>query len=158
MIHHMGIRTTQPELVAYKTLEPDESEAVSLAELNAELRRKGARPLEPTMIAFLDPKGSPGCRREIMIPVERKVEGVKTKMLTSMKVGFVVYSGTEKPIDYYYEALLKHVEERGLRPSGGLCRIEAVYPPEQIGLSYGSLIDEDAQEHWKIEIILPVED
>jgi effector-binding domain-containing protein len=158
MIHHMGVRTTQPELVAYKTLEPDESEAVALAELNSELRRKGARPREPTMIVFLDQRDAPSCRREVMIPVERKVEGVKTKTLPSMKAGFVVYSGTEKPIDYYYEILLKHIEERGLRPSGSVCSIEAVYPPEQMGLSYGSFIDEDAHEQWKTEIIIPVED
>ncbi len=158
MIHHMGVRTTQPELVAYKTLEPDESEAVALAELNAELRRKGARPREPTMIVFLDPRDASDCRREVMIPVEGAVEGVRTKMLPSMKAGFIVYSGTEKPIDYYYETLLKHLEERGLTPSGGVCSIEVVYPPEQVGLSYGSFIDEDAQEQWKTEIIVPVED
>jgi hypothetical protein len=39
----------------------------------------------------------------------------------------------------------------------GFCSIEAIYQPDQYGLSYGSFIDEDAQETWTTEILIPVE-
>ena len=50
MILHIGVKTTPSEFMAYKVLEPNEDDTVALAQLNSELRDKGVRPKEPTMI------------------------------------------------------------------------------------------------------------
>jgi len=157
MIDKMGVKTTIRELVAYKTLKPGENEVVEVARLNKVLYEGGARPRDPTMVLFYGPKDEPGCRREVIIPVERAVEGVETKMMPEMKVAFLVFIGTGRSVESYYEELYRYIEERGLRPSSGLCSIEAVYQPAEYGLSYGSFIDEDTPEHWSTEIMIPVE-
>jgi len=156
VILHIGVKTLDPQLVAYKALKPGDSDTEAFAELNAELHTKGAKPTDPTMIIYYDPKEAPGCRREVMIGVDRAVEGVSTKKLPKIKAAFIVYAGT-KNIGHYYEELTRYMESRGLKPAGGFCSIEAIYPPDQYGLSYGSFIDEDAQETWTTEILIPVE-
>ncbi|OGD52738.1 hypothetical protein A3K81_05370 [Candidatus Bathyarchaeota archaeon RBG_13_60_20] len=157
MIDKIGVKTTIREMVAYRALKSGESEVVELARLNKELYEKGARPRDPTMVLFYDPKEEPECRREVLIPVDREVEGVATKMMPELKVAFLVFIGTSRPVESYYEELYRYIEERGLRPASGMCSIEAVYQPAEYGLSYGSLIDEDAPEHWSTEIMIPVE-
>jgi len=157
MIDKIGIKTTIRELVAYRELKPEENEVTECAMLNSVLYRKDARPKEPTMVLFYDHKDEPGCRREILIPVDREVEGVDTKMMPEIKVAFLVFVGTENPVAYYYEKLYEYIEAQGLKPGSEMCSIEAVYQPKEYGLSYGSLIDEDTSEHWRTEIMIPVE-
>ena len=89
--------------------------------------------------------------------MERKVEGVDTKMMPEIKVAFLVFMGTHNPVSYYYEKLYEYIEEQGLKTSSEMCSIEAVYQPKEYGLSYGSFIDEDTPEHWRTEIMIPVE-
>ena len=156
MIDKIGVKTTVSELVAYKTLKTGESEVVEVAKLNKELYEKGARPRDPTMVLFYDPKDEPGCRREVIIPIDREVGGVDTKMMPEIKVAFLVFIGTSRPVESYYEELYRYIEERGLKPASDMCSIEAVYQPAEYGLSYGSFIDEDTPEHWSTEIMIPV--
>jgi len=157
MIEKMGVKTNIRELVAYRELKPGENEVTECAKLNGTLYQKGAHPRDPSMVLYYDPKGEPGCRREVLIPVEREVEGVDTKMMPEIKVAFLVFIGTDNPVSYYYERLYEHIEEQGLKPGSGVCSIEAVYQPQEYGLSYGSFIDEDTPEHWRTEIMIPVE-
>lgn len=158
MIDKIGVKMTIRELVAYRELKPGENEVTECAKLNSELYRKGARPKDPTMVLFYDPKDEPGCRREVLIPVDREVEGVETKMMPEIKVAFLVFVGTANPMEHYYEVLYDYIETQGLRPGTEMCSVEAVYQPHEYGLSYGSLIDEDTPEHWRTEIMIPVEE
>jgi effector-binding domain-containing protein len=158
MIEKIGVKTTIKELVAHKTLSPNANEVIECARLNRELYEKGARPKDPTMILFHDSENKKGCEKEVMIPVEKKVEGVETKMIEKMKVAFILYVGTDRPVEYYYETLAKYIIENGLKPSMESCSIEAVYQPAEFGLSYGSFIDEDTPEHWKTEIMIPIKE
>ncbi len=158
MIDKIGLKTTIKELVAYKTLKPGENEIVECAKLSGELHKLDARPSDPNMILFYDPKDEPGCRREVIIPIEREVEGIETKMMPEIKVAFLVFVGTHQPIEYYYEQLYKYIEDQGLKPASTMCSIEAVYQPHDFNLSYGSFIDEDSAEAWHTEIMIPVEE
>ena len=157
MIDKIGVKTTIRELVAYRELKPGENEVAECAKLNGVLYKKDARPRDPSMVLFYDPKDAPECRREVLIPVEREVEGVDTKMMPEIKVAFLVFMGTYNPVSYYYEKLYDYIEEQGLKTSSEMCSIEAVYQPKEYGLSYGSFIDEDTPEHWRTEIMIPVE-
>ena len=157
MIDKIGVKTTIRELVAYRAMKPGENEVAECARLNSELYKKGARPRDPTMVLYYDPKVEPGCRREVFIPVEKDVEGVDTKMMPELRVAFLVFIGTSNPVEHYYETLYRFIEDNGMKPSSSLCSIEAVYQPDEYGLSYGSFIDEDTPEHWKTEIMIPVE-
>jgi len=69
-----------------------------------------------------------------------------------------VFIGTANPVEYYYEKLYTYIEEQGLKPGTEMCSVEAVYQPDEYGLSYGSFIDEDTPEHWKTEIMIPVKE
>jgi effector-binding domain-containing protein len=156
MIDKIGVKTIIRELVAYKTLKSGESEVMECAKLNRVLYERGAKPKDPTMVLFYDPKDEPGCRREVLIPIDREVDGVDTKMMPEIKVAFLVFKGTDRSVEEYYEDLYRYIEERGLKPSHEMCSIEAVYQPAEYGLSYGSFIDEDTSEHWSTEIMIPV--
>ena len=158
MIDKIGLKTTIRELVAYKELDPKDNEAVECAQLAGKLRDAGARPKEPTMILFRDDKDKPDCRKEVMVPIEKEVEGFDTKMKDEVKVAFLVFKGTDQPLEYYYGKLYDYIEENGLTPASKFCSIEAVYQPHEYGLSYGSFIDEDTPEHWSTEIMIPVEE
>jgi effector-binding domain-containing protein len=158
MIDKIGVKTTIRELVAYKVLEPGDNEVTECAKLSRALYEKGVKPKDPTMVLFYDPKDEPGCRREVLIPVEREVDGMDTKMMPELRVAFLVFIGTSRPVEHYYEELYKYIEERGLKPSSEMCSIEAVFQPAEYGLSYGSFIDEDTPEHWSTEIMVPVEE
>jgi len=158
MIVKIGVKTLTSQLVAYRELKPGESEAEAFAKLNAEAHEKGAKVSDPTMIIYYDPKDAPSCRREVLVPVDKDTPGLKTKKLPEIRAGFIVYSGANHPSEHYYEELQKHLEQRGLKPvTNHFCHMEAVYQPDTFGLSTGSFIDEDAQEVWTTEILIPVE-
>jgi effector-binding domain-containing protein len=158
MIVKIGVKTLNNQLVAYHELKPGENEAEAFAKLNAEAHEKGARVSDPTMIIYYDPKDKQGCRRDVLVPVDKDVPGLKTKKLPEIRAGFIVYSGANHPFEYYYEELQKHLQQRGLKPATHhFCHMEAVYQPDTFGLSEGSFIDEDAQEVWTTEILIPVE-
>jgi effector-binding domain-containing protein len=158
MIVKIGVKTLTNQLVAYRELKPGESEAEAFAKLNAEAHEKGAKVSDPTMIIYYDPKDSHDCKREVIVPINKDVQGLNTKKLPEIRAGFVVYSGADHPAEYYYEELRKHLKQRGLKPvTNNFCSMEAVYQPDTFGLSTGSFIDEDAQEVWTTEILIPVE-
>ena len=158
MINKIGLKTTIKELVAYKILKPRESEIVESAKFSGELHRLGAQPRDPNIVLYYDPKDVPECRREILIPIERIVDGVNVKMMPEMKVAFLVFIGTDKPVSYYYEELYKYIESQELEPATGICSFEAIFQPDEFNLSYGSLIDEDNPEYWFTEIMIPVKE
>ena len=74
------------------------------------------------------------------------------------KVAFLVFIGVDKPIQYYYNELYKYIESRGLKPASEIFSLEAIYQPDEFKLSYGSFINEDNPEHWRTEIMIPVEE
>jgi effector-binding domain-containing protein len=158
MILKIGVKTLASLLVAYRELKPGENEAEAFARLNAEAHEKGVKPSDPTMIIYYDPKDSENCRREVLVPVDKEASGLKTKKLPEFRAGFIVYTGAQHTAEHYYNDLRKHLEQRGLKPaSKNFCSMEAVYQPDTYGLSTGSYIDEDVQEHWTTEILLPIE-
>jgi effector-binding domain-containing protein len=156
MIDKIGLKTTMRELVAYKTLKPGENEVVECARLSGELHRLGARARDPNIVLYYDEKDEPSCRREVLIPIDKEVEGVESKMMPEMKVAFLVFTGTDKPVEYYYDELYKYIESHGLKPATDMCSMEAVYQPDEFNLSYGSFIDEDNPEQWRTEIMIPM--
>jgi effector-binding domain-containing protein len=158
MIDKIGLKTTLKELVAYKTLKPGENEGVECAKFSGELHRLGVRPRDPNMVLFYDPKDESECRREVIIPIDSEVDGVETKMMPEIKVAFLVFTGTDKPMEYYYDELYKFIEARGLQLASEMCSLEAVYQPDEFNLNYGSFIDEDSPEYWRTEIMIPVEE
>jgi len=157
MILHIGVKDLDSQLVAYKILKPGESETLGIVELNSQLRKMGIKVREPTMIIYYDPKEDPNCRREVVIGIDREVEGVNTKRLPEIKAAFIVFAGGDRSSDYFYNELVKYVESIGLKTSNSFYGIEAIWPPEQYELSNGSFIDEDSQEIWKTEILIPLE-
>lgn len=158
MIVKIGVKTLYDQLVAYRELKPGESESEAFAKLNAEAHEKGVKVSDPTMIIYYDPKEATACRREVLVPVNRDTPGLKTKKLPPLRAGFIVYSGVSHPAEYYYGELMKHLAERGLKPiTSNFCSMEAIYQPDTFGLSSGSFIDEDAQEVWTTEILVPIE-
>ena len=158
MIDKIGLKTTIKELVAYKKIEPGQNDVVECAKMSGELHKLGIRTGDPNMVLYYDPKEDPGCRREVLIPVDKEVEGIATKMMPEMKVAFLVFIGTTHSIEHHYEELYKYIASVGLKPATGMCSLEAVYQPDEFNLSYGSFIDEDNSEHWRTEIMIPVEE
>jgi effector-binding domain-containing protein len=156
MIDKIGIKTTIPELVAYKEIPPGANDIVESAKFSGELHKAGARPRDPTMVFFYGSKDDPGCKKEVMIPIDKEVEGLNTKQLPKIKVGFIVFSGTYNPVEYYYEKLEEHINEQGYS-SSNTCTIEATFQPDEFNLTYGSFIDEDNPETWKTELMIQVE-
>ena len=158
MIDKIGLKTTVKELVAYRKIEPGKNDVIECAKLSGELHKLGVRTGDPNMVLYYDPKDDPGCRREVLIPIEKEVEGIDTKMMPEIKVAFLVFIGGKQPIEYYYDELYKYIEAEGLKPASSLCSVEAVFQPDEFNLSYGSFIDEDNPEHWRTEIMIPVEE
>ncbi|MCW4048565.1 MAG: hypothetical protein NWE89_02400 [Candidatus Bathyarchaeota archaeon] len=157
MIDKIGVKTTIPELVAYKKLKPGENEIVECAKLSRVLHDKGLKHMDPNMVLYSDPSDKEGCSKEVLIPVDKKVDGVDTKIMPEMKVVFLVYIGANKPVEYYYDTLYKYIEENGLKMANEACSIEAVFQPDEFTLSYGSFIDEDTPEHWRNEIMIQID-
>ena len=156
MIEKIGIKTTMRELVAYKTLPLGADDVLECAKFSGEVYKAGASPRDPTTILFYDHKDDPGCRKEVLIPIDAAVDGLETKQMPEIRVAFIVFSGTHNPIEFYYERLYEYIEEQGLKMGSEICSFEAVYQPDEFNLSYGSFIDEDNPETWKTEIMVPV--
>jgi effector-binding domain-containing protein len=156
MIDKIGIKTTVKELVAYKILAPGADDVMETARFNGQVHKAGGRPKDPIMVLYHDPKDDPGCKKEVLIPIDEKVDGLDIKEMDEMKVAFLLYNGSHHPIEYYYEKLNEYIKEQGLKPASDMCSIEAVYQPDEFNLSYGSFIDEDNPETWKTEIMIPI--
>ena len=156
MIDKIGIKTTIPELVAYKELPVGADDVIESAKFSGELHKAGARPHDPTMVFYYGSKDDPGCKKEVMIPIAVAAEGLNTKMLPEIKVAFIVYSGTYNPEEHYIEKLMEFIEAEGYKPLE-TCTIEANFQPDEFNLSYGSFIDEDNPETWKNEIMVQIE-
>jgi effector-binding domain-containing protein len=158
MIEKIGVKTTSEELVAYMELNPGENELIKSGILNKQLREMHARIGDPQMVIYYGSKDDPDVRREVAVPVEHEVEGIKTKVMPSVKVAFLVYIGTDKPVNYYVETLMKYIEDEGYKLGDAFHCIEAVFQPDEFNLSYGSFVDEDAPEYWRNEIMIPVKE
>jgi effector-binding domain-containing protein len=149
MILHMGVRTTDPVKVAYKPLEPDEDETSAIAELLGKLtvyQFFDPRIYDHSMVVYYDPPGSPGPRRELLIPVPGDVEGVETRIFPSMRSAFIVFKGTETTIEEYYELLQASIEEAGLVPRDDIYSIEIMYVPDDLD-----------NADYTLEIMIPLE-
>ncbi|MGD2201033.1 MAG: hypothetical protein PVJ38_05325, partial [Candidatus Bathyarchaeota archaeon] len=82
MILHMGTRTTEPLEVAFRTLDPGEEEATAIHSLLPTLTADNPyeyNRFNHSMVVFYDPPGTPDRHRELMIPVQRPIDGVKIK-------------------------------------------------------------------------------
>ena len=157
MIDKIGVKTTVKELVAFKVLPAGADDVIEGARFSGEVYKAGATPHDPTMVLYYDPKDTPDCRKEIMIPIDSADNGLETKQMPELRVAFIVFSGTHNPIEFYYDKLNEYIEKNGLKLSSALCSLEATYQPDEFNLSYGSFIDEDNPETWKTEIMVPVE-
>lgn len=160
MITKKGIKNVIPELVAYEEIQPGEDETTALAKITTLISSLGEKPKDPSMVMFIDDMMDPGCRKEVMIPVEKAVMGLKTKMIPATRAGFLVFQTSNNPIEYYYEELLKYIKERGLKPKiNTFCTsIEAIFQPDTFSYATMDFVDEDKPDTYEIEIIIPVED
>jgi len=145
MILHMGVRTTEPTLVAHTAIWEGEDEASALARLLSAINRKGAETAGPSMIVFHGPPSAPNPRREVLGAVAYEVEDVPTMTLPPARVAFLVFTGADSERGAHYRRLRRYVEERGLEPSPRVHRIEALYAPS----------DPD-EDDWRTEIMIPL--
>ena len=149
MILHMGVRTTDPVKVACKPLEPDEDETTAIAQLLGKLtvyQFFDPRIYDHSMIVYYDPPSSPSPRRELLIPVPGEVDGVETRIFPSIRSAFIVFKGTEKTIEEYYELLQANIEEAGLVPRDDIHSIEIMYVPDDLD-----------NADYTLEIMIPLE-
>jgi len=148
MILHMGVRTTDPVKVAYRPLAPDEDEAKAIAEMLGEIASfdyYSTQMSDHSIIFNFDEPGDVNRRRELMIPVSEEFEGIKTKVLPSIRGAFIVFRGTDTTIEEYYEMLKKYIRQLGLEPVEGVHDIEIMYVPEDLD-----------NADYSIEIMIPL--
>jgi len=148
MILHMGVRTTEPVWVAYKALSPDEDEAPAVTELLGVLIRQNPYQYgvyDHSMVVHYDPPWTPNGRRELMIPVSRPVAGVETKEFPSMRGVFLVFKGTDKTMEEYYDYLREYIEQSGLVASDEVHSVEIMYVPESVD-----------EQDYTMEIVIPL--
>ncbi|MBM3291116.1 hypothetical protein FJY84_00380 [Candidatus Bathyarchaeota archaeon] len=159
MITKIGIKNVLPELVAYEEIQPGEDETIALAKLTTLISTLGEKPKDPGMVMFIDNMMDPNCRKEVMVPIDRVVPGLKTKMTPATRAGFLVFQTSNNPIEYYYEELLKYIKEKGLKPKiNTFCTsIEAIFQPDTFNYSTMDFVDEDKPDTYEIEIIIPIE-
>lgn len=135
MILHFGVRTTEPDLVAYRSLAPGENEGKAITEM---LRALSVHEdyLNPrydhSIVVYYDPPGAENRRREVLIPVPEGVEDVETKVLPSMRAVFLVFCGAESPMEVYYQRLQEYIDGEGLEASDEIYSIEIMYVPEDV--------------------------
>ena len=149
MILHMGIRTTDPIEVAYRELEPGESEASAISQLLGVLIGQNPYDVDKydhSMVVHYDPPDTKDARRELMIPINGPVVGLETKTFPSARGAFLVYKDTDTSQEEYYEVLRKYIEKRGLEASDDIHSIEIMYVPEDL----------DSQD-FTIEIMIPLD-
>ncbi|MBN1683538.1 hypothetical protein JW865_08315 [Candidatus Bathyarchaeota archaeon] len=160
MITKIGIKKSLKELVAYEEVKKGENELIALARLTTVVESTGLKPRDPGMIMFLDDKDVHDCRKEVMMPIDRVVEGLKTKIIPEMRAGFLVFQRNNEPLEKYYEELLKYIKDQGLEPKvDSICTsIEAIFQPDTYSYTTMDFIDEDKQDIYEIEIIIPIED
>ncbi len=133
MILHYGVRTTEPDLVVYRPLAPDENEASVIAGLLGEIRapRDVRNPrFDHSVVAYYDPPDVEGRRREVLIPVAGEVEGLPMRTLPSMKVAFLVFKGAEYPVELYYQRLQEYIDAENLQVSDDVYSYEVMYVPD----------------------------
>ena len=148
MILHMGVRTTQPVQVAFKRLLPDEDEAPAVAELLGTLIRQNLYRYDVydhSMVVHYDPPENSNRRRELLIPVDRSMAGVETRELPSMRVVFLVFKGTDKTMEEYYDYLRDYMEKSGLEASEEIHSVEIMYVPESVD-----------EQDYTMEIMIPL--
>jgi len=147
MILNMGVRTTDPVLVAYRALGEGEDETSENARMLIHLNQKGANLTDMTMIVTHESTVTDKPQQELMVPLSHDVDGVDTKILPAMRIAFLLYSGKGSQTGSYMRQLQKYIQQVGLRPSKEILGIEAYYLPEDL----------DARD-WQIEVMVPLED
>ena len=148
MILHMGVRTTQPALVAFRTLLSDEEEASAVAELLSVLTRQNPYQydmFDHSIIVHYDPPSAPNRHRELLIAVGRPVAGAETRQLPSMRGAFLVFKGTDRTMEEYYEHLREYMRQSGLVASDEIYSIEIMYLPESVD-----------EQDYTMEIMIPL--
>jgi effector-binding domain-containing protein len=144
MILNIGVRTTDPMLVAHREMGERENDAVAMAGFLTELTRKGARLTDTTIFVYHEPSRN-GQKRELLVPVASEVEGVETKTLQPMKVAFIVFTGAGNRLEEHYGRLMEYVRHNHLKPVEGIQRIEVHYAPEDMD-----------ESDWTMEIMIPL--
>ena len=147
MILNMGVRTTEPMLVAYRPLKEGEDETSANARMLIHLNQKGAKLADMTMIVTHRTSSSVGQHQELMVPLSRTVDGVDTRVLPSMRMAFLLFSGKGSQSGSYLGQLQRYIQQASLQPSKEILSIEAYYMPEDL----------DARD-WQIEVMIPIED
>jgi effector-binding domain-containing protein len=148
MILHLGVRTTQKVKVAYKILTPEDKEASVIAKLLSILTRQNPinyNIFDHSMIVYYDPPEIPNRRRELLIPTNRSAKGIEIRELPSMKVAFLVFKGTDKTVEEYYEYLKEYMAQSNLVASNDIYSIEVMYVPESVD-----------EQDYTIEIMIPI--
>jgi effector-binding domain-containing protein len=133
MILHYGIRTTEPDLVVFRLLKPDENEAMVITKLLREIRapRDNLNPrFDHSIVVYYDPPDAEYRRREVLIPVSDEVEGFPTRTLPSMKVAFLVFKGAEYPVELYYQRLQEYIDAENLHVSDKVYSYDVMYVPD----------------------------
>ena len=133
MILNYGVRTTKPDLMVYRPLDPDENEATVIAGLLGEIRapRDVRNPrFDHSVVAYYDPPDVEGRRREVLIPVAGEVEELPTRTLPSMKVAFLVFKGAEYAVELYYQRLQEYIDAENLQVSADVYSYEVMYVPD----------------------------
>jgi effector-binding domain-containing protein len=147
MILHMGVRTTSPIRVAYRSLRPGEEEATAIYDLLCAVNREcefGSEILDHSMVVRYFDQESTG-RREVLIPVRGEVEGVETRTLPSMRVAFLVFKGTDTTVEERYEQLQGYIKAAGLETEVEIRCIEVMYVPESVD-----------EQDYTMEIMVPL--
>lgn len=148
MIVHFGVRTTEPMIVTYKVLEPDEDVSSAVSELLSkitELYHQHHTSYDHSMIVYYDPPDTPGCRKEVLVPLPWEIEGVDTKTFPSIRAAFLVYEGAGTPVEAYHKRLEELIEHDGLERDEEIHSIEIMYVPEDLDYT-----------DYTIEIMFPV--
>ena len=150
MILHMGIRTTEPMEVVYKSLEPDEEEAPAISELLIVIAGQnpyGYDKYDHSIVVHYDPPGTPDRRRELMIPVFAPTSIFETKTFPSVRAAFLVFKDTDTTMEEYYDLLRRYISESNLKVSDDIHSIEIMYVPEDLD-----------EQDYTIEIMIPLVD
>jgi len=140
MIVHFGVRTTEPMIVAYKVLEPDEDVSSAVSELLSkitELHHQHHTSYDHSMIVYYDPPDTPGGRKEVLVPLPWEIKGVDSKTFPSIGAG--------TPVEAYHKRLEELIEHDGLERDEEIHSIEIMYVPEDLDYT-----------DYTIEIMFPV--
>ena len=98
-----------------------------------------------SMVVHYDPPWRPNRRRELLIPVDMPMEGVETRKLLSMRVVFLVFKGTDKTMEEYYDYMRGYMAQSGLEASEEIYSVEIMYVPESVD-----------EQDYTMEIMIPL--